>query len=309
MDKIEIEPWGVNVPYIYLATIMFFLGGLSLDISPSYHPYFMTIGVYSLYFGMLQRLFFPAKKYFMTHILALIFLAIPLSHYFQFLASIFLIVIEITALRDVKSYGSKFPVNILVLSSPFLSAIMWFLFLNYWSLAIPILIYILGVNIGVFTATLGAKPFFGILQLPVLIMGLLSMFYPFLIPVTLVFYFLLLFRKRINFKVNPTSILVIIISLLTTFSAIVLEDMLHAFYLDVMFPFFFSCITYSTARYNHQKVAYILPLLLLSYYFRFINLEVSGIFLPVSYLYFLFLIKDTLGITGIKVGMSAKYLK
>ena len=312
MSEEAIEPWGVNVPFIYLATIMFLLGGLSLHY-PRYpilsHPYLMTIGTFALYFGMIQRLFFPAKKYLVTQILSLVLLSIPLSHYFQFLASVALIATEIMALRDLKRYGSKFVVNLLVLSSPFLSAIMWFLFLNYWSLAIPILVYILGVNIGVFTATLGAKPFFGKDQIPILLLSLLTMIFPFLLPVTLVVYFVFLFRKRVYRPINITSLSVIITMLIVTFSSLYLGDIAHAFYLDVMLPLFFSCITYSTARYNHNKVVYAIPLLILSYFVRFINLELSGLFLPIAYLYFLYLIKDTLGITGIKLGLSTKYLK
>jgi len=313
----EVEPWGVNVPFIYVATIMFLLGGLSLHYPILSHAYLMTIGTYTLYFGMIQRLFFPAKKYLVTQILSLVLLSIPLSHYFQFLASVALIATEIMALRDLKRYGSKFVVNLLVLSSPFLSAIMWFLFLNYWSLTIPILVYILGVNIGVFTVTLGAKPFFGKDQILVLLLSLLTMPFPFLLPVTLVVYFIFLFRKRVYRLLNITSLSVIITMLIVTFSSLYLGEIthafyisvIHAFYLDVMFPLFFSCITYSTARYNHNKVVYVIALLIPAYYVRFINLELSGLFLPIAYLYFLYLIKDTLGITGIKVGLSTRYLK
>lgn len=304
-----IEPWGVNVPYIYLATIMFLLGGLSLFFSPSLHPYFMTIGVYALFFGMIQRLFFPAKKYLVTQILSLIFLAIPLSHYFQFLSSLILSVTEVWALYDVKRYGSKFPVNLLVLSSPFLSVILWFFFINYWSLTIPILVYILGVNIGIFTATLGAKPFFGIYQLPILVFSLLTLFLPLFLPITLSIYFLFLFRKRIKGRFSYTSLSVILVSTASSYLSIVLGDQIHAFYLDIMYPFFFSCITYSTARYNHDKVVYTIPFLFFAYILRFVSIEFSSIFLPISYLLFLFLIKDTLGITGLKIGMSSKYLR
>nr|WP_010978061.1 hypothetical protein [Sulfurisphaera tokodaii] len=302
----EIEPWGVNVPYIYLSTIMFLLGGISLIKFPFYHPYFMMIGAYSLYFGMIQRLFFPAKNYLPLHILALILLAIPISHYFQFLASIVLVITEIKALKDVKSYGSKFPVSTLVLSSPFLSAILWYFYINYWSLIIPLAVYILGVNIGVFTATLGVKPFFGLYQIPVLILLIISMFLPFFLAIALVYYFAFLMRKGIK-RINWTSISVILVSL-ASMSALYLGDLSHAFFLDVMFPLFFSCITYSTARYNHEKVVYIIPLLLFAFFTRFINLQFSAIFLPIAYIYFLYLIKDTLGITGIKLGISKKYL-
>jgi len=309
MSEKIVEPWGVNVPFIYLATIMFLLGGLSLHYYFLSHAYLMTIGAYALYFGMVQRLFFPAKKYLVTQLLSLILLAIPFSHYFQFFASVSLIITEIMALKDLKSYGSKFVVNLLVLSSPFLSAIFWFLFLNYWSLAIPILVYILGVNIGVFTATLGAKPFFGKDQIPILLLSILTLPFPILLPITLAIYILFLFRKRIGKQRNITSISVIASMLISTFSSLYLGDYIHAFYLGVMFPLFFSCITYSTARYNHGKVVYIAVLFILSYFTRFINLELSALFLPIAYLYFLYLIKDTLGITGIKLGISTRYLK
>ena len=320
MSEEIVEPWGVNVPFIYLATIMFLLGGISLHYPHYpilYHPYLMTIGAYALYFGMIQRLFFPAKKYLVTQILSLVLLAIPLSHYFQFLASVALIITEIMALRDLKRYGSKFPINVLVLSSPFLSAIMWFLYLNYWSLIIPLLVYLLGVNIGVFAATLGAKPFFDKLQIPILLLSLLTLVFPFFLPITLVIYFAFLFRKRVYKILSITSLSVVATMLITTFSSLYLGDIthkfymsiIHAFYLGVMFPLFFSCITYSTARYNHSKVVYVIPLLILAYYIMFVNLEVSGLFLPIAYLYFLYLIKDTLGITGIKMGISPKYLK
>lgn len=306
----EIEPWGVNVPYIYLSLIMFSLGGASLIFHLPFHPYFMAIGAYALYFGMIQRLFFPAKNYLITHILALILLAVPLSHYFQAAASLVLMFTEIWALRDVRSYGSKFPVNLLVLSSPFLSFVVWLLFVNYWSLTIPIFMYVLGVNIGVFTATLGAKPFFSEKQIPILVMSILSLFFKFLFPITLLLYFILLFYKRLRRPViSVTSILAIVVSIVIAFSSLGLHDYIHAFYLGVMLNFFFSCITYSTANYNHGKVYYSILLLLPAYFLRFISLEVSAIFLPVAFLIFLFLIKDTLGIDGIKYGMSKRFLE
>ncbi|ARM76784.1 hypothetical protein [Acidianus manzaensis] len=303
--KNAIEPWGVNVPYIYLSIVMFTLGGLSLFLN-NYHGYLMSIGAYSLYFGMIQRLFFPAKKYIYTQLLALFSLAIPFSHYFQALASVFLIITEIWALKDVKKYGSKFPINYLVLSSPFASFISWLFFVNYWMLVIPIFIYILGVNIGVFAATLNAKPFFGYKQIPVLVLTVLSYFFKIFFPLTLIVYFSMLFSRRI--KPNLTSFSVVVISLGLALSAIFLHEYIHAFYLGSMATFFFSCITYSTARYNHDKVFYSVILLVPAYFLRFINLDVSAVFFPLSFLLFLYLIKDNLGITGIKTGMSKKFL-
>lgn len=305
----EIEPWGVNVPYIYLSTIMFFSGGVSLFLHIPLHAYLMTIGAYALYFGMIQRLFFPAKNYLVTHVIALILLAIPLSHYFQAAASLVLIVTEIWALKDVKSYGGKFPINVLVLSSPFLSFIFWLLFLNYWSLIIPLLVYILGVNIGVFTATLGAKPFFGEKQLPILVLALLTLFFKFLLPITLLLYFILLFYRRIRKLISITSLIVIGVSIAVTLSALVFHDYIHAFYLGVMSSFFFSCITYSTASYNHGKVGYAILLLIPAYFLRLVSVELSGIFFPIAFLIFLYLIKETLGIDGIKYGISKRFLE
>lgn len=306
----SIEPWGVNIPFIYLATFMFTLGGISLsfDDFPFSHPYLMLIGAYALYFGMIQRLFFPARKYILTHVLSLILLGIPFSHYFQFLASIALIITEIWALKDVKSYGSRFVTNTLVLSTPFLSAVLWFLYLNLWSLTVPLLVYMLGVNIGVFTATLGVKPFFGKLQIPILLLSLLTIYFPFILPFALSLYTVTLLRKGMrSFDITALSIISLI--LISTFSSLIIDDETHAFYLDVMFPLFFSCITYSTARYNYRKVYVEVPLLALSYFFRFINLGISALFLPIAYIYFLYLIKDTLGVKGIKYGISKRFLE
>ncbi|AWR97987.1 hypothetical protein DFR86_10875 [Acidianus sulfidivorans JP7] len=309
--KNAIEPWGVNVPFIYLSIIMFTLGGLSLFLNDpliGFHGYYMTIGAYSLYFGMIQRLFFPAKKYIYTQLLSLFTLALPLSHYFQAVASLFLIITEIWALKDVKGYGGKFPINLLVLSSPFASFIAWLLFTNYLILIIPIFIYILGVNIGVFVATLRARPLFGYKQIPILILIVLSFFFfKILFPLTLIVYFGILLSKRI--KINLTSLTTIGVSLGLAIIVIFFGDYIHAFYLGTMASFFYSCITYSTARYNHGKVFYSNLLLILAYVLRFVNLGLSSIFFPISFLIFLYLIKDNLGIDGIKFGMSRKFLE
>lgn len=113
----EIEPWGVNVPFLVLGLIYWCIGGISLFENITFHPLLMMIGTYSIYFGMFQRLFFPARNYLALHLISLVLLAIPV-YPFQALASLALIGVEVWGIRDIKSYGSKFPVNWLVLSSP-----------------------------------------------------------------------------------------------------------------------------------------------------------------------------------------------
>jgi hypothetical protein len=305
MEK-SIEPWGVNLPFIILSMIYWALGGLSLIKYPYFHPYFMMIGTYSLFFGMLLRLFFPARKYFPVHILSLIFLAIPF-YPFQSIASAFLLLNEIWGLRDIKHYGSRFPLNLLVLASPFSSLLAWSLypFYGYFILMIGLLFYLFGINIGVFTATAGAKPKFGIKQLPIFILIIIS-FYPKFLFFALLGYFIWLFydSKQIKYRYLSVSFT----SLTVTLSSIFLGEEIHAFALGIMAPFFFNCIVYSTSRYNYEKVYPIPYLLLVSYFLRFINLEVSSVFFIIATLYFLYLIKDNFTIKSIKVGMSSRYL-
>ncbi len=304
MEK-AIEPWGVNVPFIILAMIYWALGGISLLENFPFHPYFMMIGSYSLFFGMLLRLFFPARKYLPLHILSLILLSIPF-YPFQSIASLFLIFNELWGLKDVIHYGGKFPINLLVLASPFSSLIAWSLYpyYGYSILMVGLLFYLFGINIGVFTVTAGAKPKFGMKQLPIFVLIALSIYHNFLF-FALLGYFIWLFYDSKTIKKGGLSI--ILTSLLVTFSSIFLGEEIHAFALGIMATFFFNCIIYSTSRYNYSKSYPIPYLLLVSYFLRFINIEISGLFFMISTLYFLYLIKDNFTLKAIKLGLSSKY--
>lgn len=313
----EIEPWGVNVLYIYLTIIAWTLGIFFLfrhDIQM--HGYFMMIGAYSLYAGMVQRLFFPAKKYIGLHLATLITLAIPFSHYFQALAFSLLTVTEIWSLYDLKSYGvklSKFPLNILVLISPPLSAISWALlnFHDFWILVPPLFSYLLGVNIGVYSATLGNKMYTGYTQVPLIAMVLATFLSKIMLPVTLVIYLGYILIKRTRKRIMISALLTLIISIIVPISAVYLGDMLHAFTLDVMIPYFMSCITYSISGYNYPKEWAIPILMAFAFYFRFISIlfKASVVFGVVAVLYFIYLNKDSLGWMSMKYGMSKKYLE
>lgn len=303
MEK-TIEPWGVNIPFIILTIIYWLLGGISLVNGLPFHPYFMMIGAYSLFFGMLLRLFFPARKYFSLHILSLILIAIPI-YPFQAIASLSLIFNELWGLRDVIHYGSKFPINLLVLASPFSSLLSWSLYpyYGYSILMVGLLFYLFGINIGVFTATAGAKPKFGVKQLPIFVLILLTIYHNFLF-FALLGYFVWLFY---NSNIIKKGLSVVFASLFITLASIFLGDEIHAFALGIMAMFFFNCIIYSTSRYNYGK-AYPIPyLLLISYFFRFINIEISGLFFIISTLYFLYLIKDNFTLKSLKTGLSSKY--
>jgi hypothetical protein len=302
----EIKPWGVNVPYMILAVIYWTIGGFSLTASPSDHPYFMLLGAYSLFFGMIQRLFFPATKYFALQILTLILLSIPIS-YFQVLASISLTLTEIWALKDVMTYGGKFPVNLLVLSSPFLSVIAWSLYPQFWVLILPLLTYSLGVNIGVFTATLRTKPVFGRDQLPLLFFLILSVIIRPLYYFVGVIYLLMIVRTR--YKMNLSASVTLFSVFVTPLLALFLGDTLHSFFLGVMAPLFFSCIVYSTSKYNYDYVWFPVLTSFLSYLIRGISIELSGIVWAISLLSFLYLVKDNFSLTTLKTGLSSRYLR
>lgn len=289
-----------------LAVIYWIIGGLSLRFNPSDHPYFMLLGAYSLFFGMIQRLFFPATKYFALQILTLILLSIPIP-YFQVLASVSLTATEIWALKDVMTYGGKFPVNLLVLSSPFLSIIGWSLYPHYWLLILPLITYTLGVNIGVFTATLRTKPVFGRNQLPLLFFLVLSVIIRPLYYFVGVLYLLMIVRT--GYKMNLSASLTLFSVSVTPILALFLGSTLHSFFLGVMAPLFFSCIVYSTSRYNYDYVWFPVLTSFLSYLMRGINIELSGIIWAISLLSFLYLVKDNLSLTALKLGLSPRYLR
>ncbi|MFP3203112.1 MAG: hypothetical protein RXR43_13095 [Sulfolobus sp.] len=301
MKKEVIEPWGVNIPYIFLAMVYWALGGIFFN----FHPYFMLIGAYSLFFGMILRLFFPAKKYLILHLATLVSLSAPIP-YFQVIASVFLTSTEIWAIHDVKNYGSKFPINFLVLLSPPASIISWLLYPNFWILLIPLMLYTLGVNIGVFHATLNTRVIFGLYQFPLLLFILLVGFFKELFTGLGLLYFLTLFQKglKMNRSALVTMVYVTVSPILGYFISYT-----HAFTLGVMSPLFFSCITYSISRYNYDKVYIPSSLSFLSLILHNINLGVSAIVWIVAVLFFLYLIKDNFYMESIKTGMSRRWLK
>ncbi|ACP46749.1 conserved hypothetical protein [Sulfolobus islandicus Y.G.57.14] len=306
----EIEPWGVNIPFIFLAIAYWALGSLSLPLNWSYHPYFMMLGAYALYFGMIQRLFFPAKNYLALHIASLIFLAIPI-YYFQIIASVALAITEVKALLDLRNYGynaKKLPINALVLSSPFASIITWLLYPNYWLLITPLLLYILGVNVGVFSVNLRTRPVFGLYQLPIFLIIISSYFFPILFPFIGVVYFLTIYRKTFTFK-NTSAISSLLSLIVIPLLSLYFGDFVHAFTLGIMSTLFFSCITYSTSRYNYDKIVISIILSDLAYILRFFYFKISGIFWVIAVLYFLYLIRDNFYLTSIKLGLSMRFIR
>ncbi|WP_246263842.1 hypothetical protein [Metallosphaera tengchongensis] len=310
-EKIEaIEPWGVNIPFILVGLLYWFLGGVSLNLSQGYHPYFMMIGSYSLYFGMIMRLFFPAKKYLPLQVMALFLLGLPM-YPSQALASLALLAVEIWGIRDVRSYGGRFPVNALVLSSPAASIVSWLLYpiYGYWLLVVSLLLYLLGVNMGVFSANLGVKAKFGVEQTPIFVLVLLTLLSHKLLPVVVLGYLLWLLWKTKKMKFNLSSVSTILASLVVTSLSPLLGETVHSFALGVMAPYFFGCIVYSTSRYNYQKVTPIPLITGASYFLRFVNLEASAALFGLTVLYFLYLFKDNLTFTSVRLGMSSRYLK
>ncbi len=308
--KNAIEPWGVNVPFIILGFIYFAIGGISLILNPSNHGFFMFLGSYSLYAGMILRLFFPAKKYLVTQLATLFTLSIPL-YPFTIISFLFLAITEIWGIKDVKSYGSKFPINVLVLSSPLASFISWLIFpiIGYKVLVISLLFYLLGINEGVFSATLGLKPKFGVKQIPIFLLILLLFFSYEFFPLIIIAYIGWLFydTKKIKNK-NISALSTISSSASTAIGSYFLGEVTHAFALGTMAPFFYSCITYSTSRYNYNKIYIVSILLALSYFSRFLYFRASAVFFILASALFLYLIKDNLTLTTLKLGMSKKYL-
>jgi len=299
-----LEPWGVYVPFIYLSIIYWLIGSLGL-LYGVYHPLFMMLGAYSFYFGMLQRLFVPAKKYLPFHITALALLSYP-SYITASLSSLVVTICIHKSIYDLLKISKgklNFPLNLLVLSSPLLATVSWLLFpVNPYYTLPPLIAYILGVNIGVFTAVAGAKPFFGVSQIPFLLLTILTYFYPTLIPIIFVIYLVFLFRKGILPSFTP--LLIITSSVIVLLSSYFINDIIHAFLLGVMTQYFFSCSTYSLARYNYSKLWIMSVLILLAYFTRTVNLQFSGVFWLASVALYLYLAKDALGMHGIKYGNS-----
>ncbi|BCU69687.1 hypothetical protein [Stygiolobus caldivivus] len=298
----EVKPWGVNVPFIILSIVYWALGGLSLRFDVSLHPYFMLLGAYSLFFGMVQRLFFPATKYFPLQILTLVLLAVPM-YYFQIFASLTLSLTEVWALIDVKRYGGKSPVNILVLSSPPLSVIAWLLHQDLWVMIIPLLTYTLGVNIGVFTSNLRTRPLFGVKQIPLLATVLLTAVFHWLYYVIGIIYLLAIFRFTVG-KGNLSAYITLFSVSVSPLMSLLLGDVFHSFFVGVMSPLFFSCIVYSTSRYNYGLVWVPVLLSFASYLSRDVSLALAGLIWALAFLSFLYLIKDSFTLHTIRYGVS-----
>ncbi|WP_048099573.1 hypothetical protein [Candidatus Acidianus copahuensis] len=298
--KLSIEPWGVNIPFLLLAMVFWIIGG----IFHYSHPYFMILGAFEIYLGMIIRLFFPARKYIPVQLLILISSAIPM-HVMQIFSSFMLVILEIWAFKDVKNYGGRIIKNFLVFSSPFAFIVAWSIF-NYWFLICALSLYLLGVNIGVFSATLNNKAIFGFKQFPLVILVIVMAFIKQMLPFLIAFYFAYTFNE---FKLNKTGNFTKYTSIIVTFSSLFLGDFTHAFTLGVMAPLFSSCILYSTSKYNYVK-AWVIPLLYaLSYYLRIISLPLSEIPFGIASLYFLWLFKDNLTLESLKLGISKVFLQ
>jgi hypothetical protein len=293
----KVEPWGVNVPFIYLSIFYWVFGVISLFTHQVYdqHPYFMMIGAYSLFFGMVQRLFFPAKKYFPLQVAVLVFTAIPV-HYSQVVASLFLFIEEIVALKDVIGYGSRFPVNLMVLSSPPLSIIAWTTYPDFNVLIVPLLMYVMGINIGVFRAAMGTRVIMGIKQIPLMALVLIVALFPYLFMIVGVLYSLALINSKVKFNLSALTTL-FSVGLIPLFS---FHHEIHAFTLGVMSPLFFSCITFSLVREKYDRVFLMSLLSALSFLLRFLFLLPSGVPWLIALIIFLLTIGNRLGAKDIK---------
>ncbi|MCY0849680.1 hypothetical protein [Sulfuracidifex metallicus] len=293
----KIEPWGVNVPFIYLSIFYWVIGAISLLIPQVHnqHPYFMMIGSYSLFFGMIQKLFFPAKRYLPLQVAVLVFATIPI-YYSQVFASLFLFIEEIVALKDITSYGGRFPINLMVLSSPPLSVIGWIMYPDFRVLIVPLLMYVMGVNIGVFRATMGTRVIMGVKQIPLMVLVLMVGVIPYLFTIVGVLYSLALINSKVKFNLSALTTL-LSVSIVPLFS---LHHEIHAFTLGVMSPLFFSCITYSLIRKRYDRVLPMSLLSALSFFLRPLFLLPSGVPWLIAVIIFLLTIKDRLGVKDIK---------
>lgn len=122
-----IEPWGVYVPFIYSAVAYWSLGAMQILLRGGLHPIFMMDGAYLFYVGMMFRLFAPARKYVFGHLVSLILL-LSLTPQVIGVGMGVAFLVMMWAVRDVRKYGSKFPINYLVLISPLAGAVSWLTF-------------------------------------------------------------------------------------------------------------------------------------------------------------------------------------
>ena len=304
----EISPWGVQSPFLILAAVYFILSLAEL-VRGNFvlHGYFAMVATYSLLSGMLLRLFFPATKYLSLHLLSLIAMAVPFP-LCQVVSMGSLTVVEAWAIRDVKSYGSKFPVNLLVLSSPIAGILAW---LGYYLtehmafLLPPVLMYVLGINVGLFTATLKSKPFFWIKQLPFLILSAISFFQP-LYAISSFTYSVYCLAAARNFR-SPS--LLVLASFLAS-SIFSFESLTHSVLLGLMLPSFVNCVVYSIARYNYGTSAhwFSLSTLLASLVSWFALRELSAVLTLVSVVTFYALIAHNFHPKSVKLGISVRFL-
>ena len=306
----EISPWGVQAPFLALSVTYFALSLIKLVMHDfSDHAYFAMIATYAMLYGMLLRLFFPATKYLPAHLIALIAIAIPFPAS-QAVSALAVTVAEAWGLKDVKSYGSKFPVNYLVLSSPPAGIIAWLAFYftgNFTFLIPPVVLYVLGINVGVFAATLRSKPFFGKRQLPFLLLSVLSFLKPIYALDVLAYSGYVLSKVR-NFK-TPSS-LVLVSFLMSSVTALFI-NFVHSVMLGLMLPSFINCVVYSIARYNYGNKPHQLSLVLI--FMSLIAWEplkaVSVILTLLALLIFYALIVHNFYPRAVKLGISVKFLR
>lgn len=300
----NLDPWGVNIPFLILSAIQFSLGGGVL-LGLGGHPLLMLAGSYSLMYGMFMRLFFPSRKYLPLHLGVLVFSLLSTSEA-EVISSLLVSALEIIGIRDLRRYGSRFPLNLLVLISPPMAILAWYIN-YYWFLLLPLSSYVLGVNYGVFSANAKGKVRLGAWQLPMILLEVGVFLFPVLYPLLGISYFATIANRRI--RPNSTSLATLVSVVTSPLLSALLGDQVHSFTLGVMAPLFFSCILYSTSRYNYQR-GFPLPLLsLLSYISRGLFLDLSWIPLTLAFLYFLYLIRDNFTVTTLKTGTSARYLR
>lgn len=305
----EISPWGVQSPFLILAAVYFTLSLAELVKRDfTLHGYFAMVATYSLLSGMLMRLFFPATKYLPLHLLTLVALALPFP-LSQVASMVFLTAVEVWALRDVRSYGSKFPVNLLVLSSPVAGIFAWlgYYFTGHVAFLLPpIVMYVLGINVGLFAATLRSKPFFWAKQLPFLILSALSFFQPLYAIDTFAYSVYFLATAR-SFR-SPS--LLVLVSFLAS-SVLSFENLTHSVLLGLMLPSFVNCVVYSIARYNYGTPAHWLSLsaLLASLVSWFAFRELSALLTLISVVTFYALIVHNFHPVSVKLGISVRFLR
>jgi len=296
----QVFPWGVNVPFTYLAFTLWGAGAVELILNPTVHPYLMMLGAYSLYFGMVQRLFFPVRRYLPLQILSLA-IGVPLP-WAQVVGSAALLGTEVWSLLDVRSYGSRYPLNLLVLSSVPMSLLTWIVYgNNFWVLVVPLLSYLLGVNEGILSSNLKLKPRLGLEQVPLLAAVILCFFFPVVFPAVMIVYALSFGWSK--FKSQVSALLTLAVSLVVPIGSWWLGNPIHAFTLGVMSPMFASCVTYSISRENYGK-EWPIPLLFgASFFLRNFDLILSGLPWVVGMLFFMGLVAKRLDPRSMSLGL------